>query len=492
MAPTPPAVNDPNSKSCPKCKRSGLIVLLFMSRKGDRVLKMCEKCRASSQNSHRRRRRQDAARRQMAAAALQKKTFEQIGDSNEPQNRAGDDHNHNHGHGGENGVPVVEAAPVVETEFLLFHHNAATFAPTSSLQAPASSFSLTGDWTPLPTFDHPSDDHFHPDYLVNRNLLDDSDEWLAAHWGFEIPPALTPAPVYAGNNGLPFTPVSRYAAADFHDDPAAGLSAGVAAYYSLQELSNYPVLTTELSVAVPPASPDHVAESYSGVDYDRQQAITERFTNPSVYADDAFQTSTFVDDDLEPLNSLVNSPGHADALQTPASVNHHQESHGSLGPLGYVDAALSPASVDQLPTPSSLDDYLAFNGPISPLGNVNAALSLASVNEVQTPSSLDEYQELLDSFVNSNGHADAFGAHAPLVSPHSGQDSGENRSTLTVTALAGAVDTVKTTVSVADPEFCLNQFPDFDFTEAVFDKEEEQMPKDRVCRYYRHQQDSAE
>jgi hypothetical protein len=39
--------------------------------------------------------------------------------------------------------------------------------------------------------------------------------------------------------------------------------------------------------------------------------------------------------------------------------------------------------------------------------------------------------------------------------------------------LAEAVETVKTTVSVADPEFYLSQFPDFDFTEAVFDKEEE-------------------
>jgi hypothetical protein len=174
-----------------------------------------------------------------ATLTRKKKTFEQIDDPNEHQNQAGDGHNHNHGHGGENGVPVVEAAPVFETEFL-FDHNAATLVPPSFLQAPASSFSLTGDWTPLPTFDHPSDEHLHPDYLVNRNLLDDSDEWLAAHGGFEMPPAPTPASVYAGNNDLLFPPVSRYAATGFPADPPAGLSASVAAYYSLQEPTNYP------------------------------------------------------------------------------------------------------------------------------------------------------------------------------------------------------------------------------------------------------------
>jgi hypothetical protein len=60
-----------------------------------------------------------------------------------------------------------------------------------------------------------------------------------------------------------------------------------------------------------------------------------------------------------------------------------------------------------------------------------------------------------------------------------------------LTAVAEAVDTVEAAVPVADPEFYLTQFPDFDFTEAVFDKEEEQTPKNRVCRFYHHHQDSA-
>ncbi|KAL3452999.1 hypothetical protein BJX65DRAFT_302897 [Aspergillus insuetus] len=470
MESTPPH-DDYSHKCCPKCKRYGPVILMFISRRG-RELKMCHKCRVSSQNSHRRRRMMNAvrARRGMAAAAAeQKRSSEQIDEHDESQNQVAD--NHDYGHGGETGgeggegvAAVTGGASVVvaavfeiehpEAQFVL-GHNTATLVPSTPLQASASFFPSSGDFTSLPTFDHPSDDHFDPDYMINRNLLDDSDEWFAAYGGLEMPPS--PIPDFAEERNLLSPPVSDYAVAAFHVDSPVGLAAGVAREFGYHDFNSYPVITAELSVAVPSASAFGVTDSYSGVDYD-YQALLARFLSSSAHVDDVQTPDTF-DNYQELVRTFTNtrSPSHAGEVYTPSSLNGHQEINGSVGPSGHV----------------------------------HAAPNLASVDETQTLSSVDSHHEHLHSSANPYGHYDAFHAHAAQFLAYTGHDFGEHLSTPMLTAVAETVDTVETAVPVADLEFYLTQFPDLDFADAVFDKEE-QMPKNRVCRFYHHHQDSTE
>jgi hypothetical protein len=198
-----------------------------------------------------------------ATLTRKKRSSEQINDHDETQNQAADNHDHGHGgeaggEGGESAAAVTGGASVVvaagfEIEDAepqsVVDHNTATLVPSTPLEASASFVPFTGDFASLPTFDHPSDAHFDPDYLIHRNLLDNSDEWFAAYGGLGMPPS--PAPVFHEESNLLLSPpVSNYAVADFHAASPAGLAAGVVApEFGLHDYNSYPAVRT-----IPPFS----------------------------------------------------------------------------------------------------------------------------------------------------------------------------------------------------------------------------------------------
>ncbi|KAJ0427115.1 hypothetical protein BJY00DRAFT_307094 [Aspergillus carlsbadensis] len=404
MDATPTGGDPERFKSCPKCKRYESVSVMFMSKKRDRELKMCERCRISSQKSHRKRRLLDAAAR-VGTTAGQKRGFDQIDDREEHEYGTGNDQAHGYpGVGGE-GAAVVGTAPVVvapafvhteqaQFQALLEFNNQNTaggpFMSPVLLAAPGASSYFADAIGSLPAPDHSSDDHLSlTDIDPNPDPLADSDAWFAANGGFKMP--LSPAPALTdNNNNLP---------------PPRGY---VAAGSALAELSNYPEPTAQLNLDVPPAEPFGAAESYSGVDLETQQALVASLLNPGGHADsDATQAPSHSDNDQELFSTFLNSPPDSDIVHITTFDNQEQASDGSVGLLGSADQVQAPSSIDEVQTSSSVNDHQESNGSVGLVGSADPVQTPPSINEVQTPApAVDDHQDISSGSVNTSSHTD--------------------------------------------------------------------------------------